>query len=127
MQVLTQRLTDKTSKEESELRKEMNEMLEKMISGMKNSRSLQSASSRKYYGITTSKLETPNSVNKEDGEIKASDTDDEENEIQNYSFRPSGINELRTPIPPVYIQKLDLDDTVIVNIDRTGEDYHNCD
>ena len=48
----------------------------------------------------------------------------QENRIQDNPFRPSETNELRTPIQPVSIPNLDLDDTVIINENRTEEDYH---
>ena len=36
------------------------------------------------------------------------------------------MNDLETPVQPENIQNLDLDDTLIVNKDRIGEDYHSC-
>ena len=57
------------------------------------------------------------------GEINASDTDDQENKKQDNPFRPSETNEIRTPRQLICIQNLVLDDTVIVNEDRIGENY----
>ena len=68
--------------------------------------------------------DTPKCANDKDGEINASDTDDHENEIQDNPFRPTGTNQLRTQVQPISIQYLDLDNTVIVNEDRTGEGFH---
>ena len=48
IQVWTQRITGKTNKEVSDLRKEMNEKFEKMLKEMKNSRREQSVPSRRY-------------------------------------------------------------------------------
>ena len=44
-----------------------------------------------------------------------SDTNIQDMELLDNIFRPSEINEQRTPIQPVCIQMLDSDDTVIVN------------
>ena len=35
------------------------------------------------------------------------------------------MNELRTPIQPLSIQNIDLNDSVVINEDRTQEDYHS--
>ena len=59
-----------------------------------------------------------------DDEINASDTENQESRIQDKPIRPSETNEFRTPIQPISIQNLDLDDTIIVDKDHTGDDYH---
>ena len=48
IQVWTQRMTDGTNKEMSEVRKEMNEKVEKMMHKMKNSKTTQSVSTKKF-------------------------------------------------------------------------------
>ena len=45
--------------------------------------------------------------------------DDQENRIPDRPCRPSEFTELRSPVQPVNIQKVYLDDTVIINEDRT--------
>ena len=86
---------------------------------------MQSVSNRNKCGKrTTSRVETAKCTNDEDGEINASDTDNQENEIKNIPFKPSETKDSRTPVQPISIKNLDLDDTVIVNEDRMGEDYH---
>ena len=60
----------------------------------------------------------------EDGEENASEPENQECEIQDNPFRPSNMNELRTPIQPLIIQNIDLNDSVVINEDRTQEDYH---
>ena len=34
------------------------------------------------------------------------------------------MNELRTPMQPLGMQNIDLNDSVVINEDRTVEDYH---
>ena len=48
MQIWTQRITDKTNKEVTNLRKEMVEKLEKILKEMKNNRRTQSVPNRRY-------------------------------------------------------------------------------
>ena len=48
MQIWTQRITDKTNKEVTNLRKEMDEKLEKILKEMKNNRRTQSVPNRSY-------------------------------------------------------------------------------
>ena len=105
----------------AELRKEMNEKLEKMMREVKNSRRTQSISSKRNNGQTM----PPKHINKDGGEEKASDTENQENRTQDNPFRPSETNELRTPIQQIPIENLDLDDTVIINGNRAKEDYHS--
>ena len=95
----------------AELRKEMNEKLERIMREVKDSRKTQSFPSRKDNGQTTSRIETPYYINSEDGDINASDTKNQENRLQDNPFRPSETNELRTQIQPISIQNVDLDDT----------------
>ena len=45
--------------------------------------------------------------------------------MQDNPFRPSNMNELRTPIQPMSMQNIDINDSVVINEDRTGEDYHS--
>ena len=97
MQAWTQRISDKTSKEASDLRKEMNEKLEKMLKEMKNSRRAQSVPVRKIQ---------------------------EQNTPQAGTLWPSNNDELSTPMQPLNTQNIDLYDSVVINEDRTGEDYH---
>ena len=101
----------------AELRKEMNEKLERMMREVKSSRT-KSIPRRKDNEQTTSRIATPKHINNDDGEINASDTENQENRIQDNPFGPSEINELRTPIQPISIQNLDLDDTVTINENR---------
>ena len=70
MQVWTQGVTDNTKNEMTELRKEMNEKVEKMMREVKNSRRTQSIPNRKNNGQTTSRIETPKHINNDDGELK---------------------------------------------------------
>ena len=98
MQAWTESVTDNTNKEMAELRKEMNKKLEGMMREVKNSRRIQSISSRKNNGQNTSRIETPKHINNDDGEINASDTENQEKRMQDNPFRPSEANDLRTPI-----------------------------
>ena len=59
----------------------------------KNSKRMQSIPNKKHYQRTTSK--------KENGERNASDTDIQDNEMQDSPFRPSELNELGTSLQPV--------------------------
>ena len=86
----------------------MNEMVEMMRE--KKNRRTQSIPSRKDNGQTTSRIETTKQVKNDDGEINESDTENQENTIQDNPFRPSETNELRTHIQPISIQNIDLDD-----------------
>ena len=54
----------------------------------------------------------------------ASEPENQECEIQDNPFRPSNLNKLRTLIQPLSMQNIDLNDSVVINEDRTGEDYH---
>ena len=124
MQIWTQRISDKTNKEVANLRKEMDEKLEKILIEMKNNRRTQSVSNRRYQEQNTPRAGTSKYASNEDGEENASELKNQECEIQDDPFRPSSLNELRTPIQPVSIQNIDLNDSVVINEDRTGEDYH---
>ena len=68
---------------------------------------MQSVSSRKNCEQTTSRIETSKRTNDRDGERNASDTDDQENEIQNNPFGPSGSFELGTPVQSMSLQNFD--------------------
>ena len=104
MQVWTQRVTDNTNKEKAELRKDMSDELERMMRELKNTRRTQSIPSRKDNGQTTSRIETPKHKNSNDGEINSSDTENQENRMQDNPFRPSVTNKLGTPIQSISIQ-----------------------
>ena len=121
MQIWTQRISDKTNKEVVSLRKEMDEKLEKILKEMRNNRRTQSVPNRQ----NTSRAGNLKYTSNEDGEENASEPENQEREIQDNPFRPSNLNELRTPIQPLSIQNIDLIDSVVINEDRTQEDYHN--
>ena len=123
MQVWTQRISDKTNKEVANLRKEMDEKLEKILKEMKNNRRTRSVSNRRYQEQNTPKPGTSKYASNQDGEENASEPENQECEIQDDPFRPSNLNELRTPIQPLSIKNIDLNDSVVLNEDRTGEDY----
>ena len=125
MQIWTQRITDKTNKEVTNLRKEMDEKLEKILKEMKNNRRTQSVPNRRYQEQNTPKAGTSKYISNEDGEENASEPENQECEIQDNPFRPSNLNELRTPMQPLSIQNIDLNDSVVINEDCTQEDYHN--
>ena len=124
MQIWTQRITDKTIKEVTNLRKEMDEKLEKILKEMKNNRRTQSVPNRRYREQNTPKPGTSKYTSNEDGEENASEPENQECEIQGNPFRPSNLNELRTPMQPLNIQNIDLNDSVVINEDRTQEDYY---
>ena len=125
MQIWTQRLTDKTNKEVTNLRKEMDEKLEKILKEMKNNRRTQSVPNRRYREQNTPKTGTPKHTSNEDGEENASEPENQEYEIQGNPFGPSNLNELRTPMQHLSIQNINLNDSVVINEDRTQEDYHS--
>ena len=124
MQFWTQRISDKTNKEVASLRKEMDEKLEKILREMKNSTRTQSVPNRRYREQNTPRAGTSKYASDEDGEENASEPENQEFEIQDNPFRPSNLNELRTPIQPLSMQNIDLNDYVVINEDRRGEDYH---
>ena len=124
MQFWTQRISDKTNKEVANLRKEMDEKLEKILKEMKNNRRTQSVPNRRYREQNTPRAGTSKYTSNEDGEENASEPENQECEIQDNPFRPSNLNELSTPMQPLSIQNIDLNDSVVINEDRTGEDYH---
>ena len=124
MQFWTQRMSDKTNKEVANLRKEMDEKLEKILKEMKNNRRTQSVPNRRYRDQNAPRAGTSKYTSNEDGEENASEPENQECEIQDNPFRPSNLNELRTPMQPLSIQNIDLNDSVVINEDRTGEDYH---
>ena len=120
MQIWTQSISDKTNKEVASLRKEMDEKLEKILKEMKNNRRTQSVPNRQ----NTPRAGTSKYTSNEDGEENASEPENQECEIQDNPSRPSNLHELRTPIRPLSMQNIDLNDSVVINEDRTGEDYH---
>ena len=77
---------------------------------MKNSRRAQSVPSRRYQKQNTPQVGTSKNINYGDDEENASDPEDQENEIQDNPFRPSSMNELRTPMQPLNIQNIDLNE-----------------
>ena len=126
MQIWTQRISDKTNKEVANLREEMDEKLEKILKEMKNNRRTQSVPNRRYREQNTPRAGTSKYTRNDDGEENASEPENQECEIPDNPFRPSNLNELRTPIQPLSMQNIDLNDSVVINEDRTGEDYHTC-
>ena len=126
MQIWTQRISDKTNKEVANLRKEMDEKQERVLKVMKNSRRTQSVPSRRYQEQNASKAGTSKYIDNEDDEENASEPENQESGIQGNPFRPSIMNELRMPMQPLNIQNIDLNESLIINEDRTGEDYHKC-
>ena len=124
MQIWTQSISDKTNKEVTNLRKEMDEKLEKILKEMKNNRRTQSVSNRRCREQNTPRAGTSKYTSNEDGEENAFEPENQECEIQDNLFRPSNLNELRTPIQPLSMQNIDRNDSVVKNEDRTQEDYH---
>ena len=102
----------------------MNEKLEKVLREMKNNRRTQSVPTRKYREQNTPQVGTSTNTNSEGDEINASDSENQENEIQDSPFRPSVINELRTSIQSLGTQNVDLNDSLVINEHRIGDDYH---
>ena len=102
----------------------MDEKLEKIPREMKNSRKTQSVPNRRYREQNTPRAGTSKYASNEDGEENASEPDNQECEIQDNLFRPSNLNEFRTPIQPLSMQNIDLNESVVINEDRTGEDYN---
>ena len=94
---------------------------------MKNSRRTQSVPNRRYREQNTPKAGTSKYASNEDGDENASEPENQECGIQDNAFRPSNLNELGTPIQPLSMQNIDLNDSVVINEDRTGEDYHTSD
>ena len=127
MQIWTQRISDKTNKEVANLRKEMDEKLEEILKEMKNNRRTQSVPNRRYREQNTPSAGTSKHTSNEDDEENASEPEMQECEIQDNPFRPSNLNELRTPIQHLSIQNIDLNDPVVINEDRSKEDYHSFD
>ena len=125
LQLWTQRICDKTNKV-VDLRKEMHEKLEKMLKVMKNNIRTQFVPGKKFQEQNIPKAWTSKNVNNGDDELNASDIKNRENRTQGNPFRPSNNDELRTPMQPSNIQNIDLNDSVVINEDRTGEDYHSC-
>ena len=124
MQIWTRRKSDKTNKEVANLRKEMDEKPEKLLKEMKNNRRTQSVPNRRYREQNTPRAGTSKYASNEDDGENASEPENQECEIQDKPFRSSNLNELRTPIQPLNIQNIDLTDSVVINEDLTGEDYH---
>ena len=69
-------------------------------------------------------LKTLKCMNYNDGEINASDTENQENSAQYNPFSPSETSEHRTPIQPIPSKNLVIDNVEIKNEDRTIKDYH---
>ena len=124
MQFWTQRILDKTNKEVANLRKEMDEKLEKILKEMKKNRRTLSVPNRRYRQQNTPRAGTSKYTSNEYGEENASEPENQECEIQDNPFRPSNLNELRTPMQPLSTQNIDLNNSVVINEDRTEEDYH---
>ena len=94
MQIWTQRISDKTNKEVANLRKEMDEKLEKILKEMKHNRRTQSVPNRRYREQNNPRAGTSKYASNEDGEENASDLETQECEVQDDPFRPSNLNEL---------------------------------
>ena len=124
MQIWTRRISDKTNKEVAKLRKEMNEKLEKNSREMKDSRRAQSVPNRQHREQNTPRAGISKYIDNEGDEENAYEPENQECEVQGNPFRPSKLNELRTPIQPLSIQDIDINDSVVTNEDRTQEDYH---
>ena len=103
----------------------MDEKLEKVLKKMKNSRRIQSAPGRRYREQNTPRAGNSKYIDNEDGEENASEPENQECGKQDNPFRPSNLNELRTPMQPLSMQNIDLNDSVVINEHRTGEDYHS--
>ena len=125
MQIWTQTISDKTNKEVAHLRREMDEKLDKILKELKNSRRTQPLPNRRYQEQNTPSAGTSKYAGNEDGEENASEPENQECEIQDNPFRPPNMNELRTTMQPLSMQNIDLNDSVVINEDRTGEDYHS--
>ena len=108
MQIWTQRISDKTNKEVANLRKEMDEKLEKLLKEMKNNRRTQFVPNRRYREQNAPRAGTLKYTSNENGEENASEPESQECEIQDNPFRPSNLNELRTPIQPLSIQNINV-------------------
>ena len=80
--------------------------------------------SRRYQVQNTPQVGTSRNINNEDDEAKASEPGDQENEIQHNPFRPSNLNEIKTPMQPLSIQNFNSKDSVIINENRAEEDCH---
>ena len=101
----------------------MNEKVENMLKEMKNTRT-QSVPSRRYQEENTPPVGTSKNTNNKDDEANAFEPENQENEIQDNSIRPSNMNELRTQMQPLNIQNINFNDSVVINEDRTEEQYH---
>ena len=102
----------------------MDEKREKILKEMKNNRRTQSVPSKRYREQNIPRAGTSKDSSNEDGEENASESENQECGIQDNPFRPSNLNELRTPIQPLSMQNIDLNDSVVINEDRTQEDNH---
>ena len=91
---------------------------------MKISRRAQSLPNRCHQEQNTPQIGTSKNTNNRGDEAKASEPEDQENKIQDSPFRSSNLNELRTPMQPLNMQNINLYDSVVINEDHTGEDYH---
>ena len=103
----------------------MNRKLEKMLKETTNSRGVQSVPNRRYQEQNTPQVRTSKNTNNEDDEANASEPEGQENEMQDNSFKHLYMNKPKTPMQPLNIQNIDLIDSVIINENRTGEDYHS--
>ena len=97
----------------------MNEKLEKMFKEMKNSRKAQAVPGCRYQEQNTPQAGSSKNTNNKDDEANASEPEDQENERQDSRFRPSNINELRTPMHSLNIQNIDLNVSVVINEELT--------
>ena len=102
----------------------MNEKLGKRLKDMKNSSRAQSVPNRRYQEQNSPQVGTSENTNNRNDEAKAFEPGNQESEIQDNPFGLFNMNELRTPMQSLNIQNINLNDSVVKNEDRTGEDYH---
>ena len=88
MQIWTQRISDIMNKEVANLRKEMDEKLEKILREMKNSRRTQSVPNRQYREQNTPRAGTSKYIDYEGDEENASEPENQECGVQDNPFRP---------------------------------------
>ena len=124
MQIWTQRISDKAIEEVANLGKEMEEKLEKVLKEIKIIRRTQSVPRRRYQEQNTPRAGTSKYISNEGDEENAPEPENQESGVQGNPFRPYNMKELRTPMQPLGMQNIDLNDSVVINEDRTGEDYH---
>ena len=89
----TQRISDKTNKEANKvanLRKEMDEKLEKVLSEIKKQNTIRTM--QRHQERNTPRAGTSKYIDYEGGKENASEPENQENETQDSPFRPSNMN-----------------------------------